>query len=166
MQLRTLVADSPMQVERVERIDQLLQKKFDELKRTIDLRRTKSFEAARTVVLTDEGKIYMDDMRKVMRDMEAQEQAQLKKRDSENRAKADTTKNTLIFGFLFCVLTMIAAAFVIVRHISQALKEISLVADQIATGALAVQVPHQGRQDEIGVLAKALTKWSPGCVKW
>ena len=63
--------------------------KMSELKETIDLRRNKGFEAARQVVLTDNGKKAMDQIRAIVGDMENQEKELLKARNEE--AAIDST---------------------------------------------------------------------------
>src|SRR5713101_9252781 len=63
--LRKLTADNPNQQRRLDALEPLIASKFTELKDTIDLRKSKGFEAALRIVLTDKGKRVMDDIRKV-----------------------------------------------------------------------------------------------------
>ncbi len=55
--LLKLVNDNPRQVARAEALAPLIEAKLAELQQTIDLRRTNSFEAAQSVVLTDRGRL-------------------------------------------------------------------------------------------------------------
>jgi len=68
----------------------LIENKFAELKETITLRRdeTKGFEAALQVVKENKGKKLMDDMRKVIADMDDEEYSLLKQRSEEAQAAA------------------------------------------------------------------------------
>src|SRR5476651_1528378 len=77
--VRSLTQDNPNQQRRLDALEPLIADKFAELKQTIDLRRdpAQGFEAARQVVVTDKGKGLMDDIRKVVQDMEAEENALL-----------------------------------------------------------------------------------------
>ena len=54
---------SPDQAARVRALRPQVQEKLDELKQTIDLRRSKGFDAAVRLVLTDRGKVMMDRIR-------------------------------------------------------------------------------------------------------
>ena len=62
-QLKNLVLDSPHIYQRVERIDQLIRAKLDELQRTIALVDEGRPDAAIDIVRADTGKALMDDIR-------------------------------------------------------------------------------------------------------
>lgn len=93
-ELRTLTADSPNQQRRLNTLDSLTQEKFTELDQTINLRRDKGFEAAQKVVLTDQGKQVMDEIRTLIQEMENEERQQ--QEQSLKQAQANTQKDTLI----------------------------------------------------------------------
>jgi methyl-accepting chemotaxis protein len=157
-QLKQLVVDNPRQVQRADALGELTAKKLEELKGTVNLRRTDSFEAAKKVVLTNLGKETMDQIRKTIATMQDEEQQLLAKRDAENKIRAETTKSTIIFGILLCLLIFVISFFVINQHISQPLKQIASLSEQIANGDLSVNVPNSERSDEIGTLLKEFNK--------
>ncbi|MEO5970033.1 MAG: CHASE3 domain-containing protein [Bdellovibrionia bacterium] len=154
-QLKTLVSDNPIELQRLEAVARIIPKKLAELKTTINLRRTVGFEKAREIVLNDSGKVFMDEIRKGIMEMETEEKQLLVKRDNENRMRASSLKLSLVFGVALCLVIFIASGFFILRHISEPLKQIASMANQIAAGNLAISVPLLSREDEIGSLSKA-----------
>jgi methyl-accepting chemotaxis protein len=75
-----LISDNADQKSRVEKLQQLANTKFSELKQTIETRRHDGFEAARLSVLRSSGKETMDQMRSITGAMREKEQALLENR--------------------------------------------------------------------------------------
>jgi CHASE3 domain sensor protein len=82
--LRELTADNPSQQRKIDQLQQLAAAKLSELAETIDLRRQKGEQAAVAVVLTDRGKNAMDEIRRVIAEMDNEETGLL--RDQDDRA--------------------------------------------------------------------------------
>ena len=78
--LKKLTADNPHQQENVDSLSPLIEQKILELNETIALRQTEGLESALRVVNTDVGKIVMDQIRVVLKDMNDEESRLLKKR--------------------------------------------------------------------------------------
>ncbi|HEV2247145.1 MAG TPA: CHASE3 domain-containing protein [Terriglobia bacterium] len=156
--LRKLAADNPSQQQRLDALEPLITSKFSELKETIDLRKNKGFQAVLQVVVTDRGKKAMDDIRKVVSDMENGENELLKQRSDEEKTRAQSTEFTIIFGTLLSLGILTVAGFFITRNISVPLQKISGAAQKIASGDLAVDVSYETRGDEVGALAQAFTR--------
>jgi len=158
--VRGLTQDNPNQQQRLDALEPLIRDKFAELKETIDLRRdpAQGFEPAKQVVLTDRGKAYMDEIRKVVGDMEAEENALLKSRSAEAEQTADQTRSTIILGTFLAFAFLSVAGFSITRNISVPLNEISEIADKIAGGDLNVRVSADSRGDEVGRLSRTFSR--------
>jgi len=156
--LKKLTADNPNQQRRLEALDRLIAEKFDVVRELIDLRKSKGFEAALKVVLSDQGKKKMDEIRKVVAEMEEQENALLKQRSEQEEARARNTESTIIFGTLAALTFLTLAGFFVTRNISVPLRKISGAAQQIASGDLSVAVARNSRRDEVGVLAETFTR--------
>jgi methyl-accepting chemotaxis protein len=97
------VAGNPEQGRRMAVLRPLLGAKLDELARTIDVRRTQGFEAARAIVLTGAGKETMDAIRQSLGELVAAESALLTTRlqaaaDYEARAAVAGIAVGLIAG--------------------------------------------------------------------
>ncbi|BAT53837.1 multi-sensor hybrid histidine kinase [Nostoc sp. NIES-3756] len=74
--LRNLISDKS-QHQNLDVLKALVVAKLNELKHTIELRQHQGFDAALEVILTNQGKNLMNDIRKVVYDMEQKEQARL-----------------------------------------------------------------------------------------
>jgi methyl-accepting chemotaxis protein len=156
--LRKLTADNSSQQQRLDALGPLITDKFDEVQETIDLRKNKGFEAASKVVLTERGKQKMDEIRKVIGDMTNEENQLLKQRSDDERVRARSTELTIVFGTLIALVLLLLAGFFISRNISTPLREVSNVAEKIASGDLTADVSTGTRRDEVGGLARAFAQ--------
>ena len=157
---RELTQDNPNEQLRLNALEPLVAEKLAELKQTIDLRKDpqNGFEAAKQVVLTDKGKNTMDEIRKVVGNMEDEENGLLKRRSDESKLSVDQTHATIIYGTLGTALLLALVGFSITRNISGPLNEISGVAEKIAVGDLSVVVPASDRGDEVGSLYRIFSR--------
>jgi len=145
-ELRKLTADSQIQQHRVDQLETLTAAKFAELKRTIDLRKAGHADDALKVVLGNEGKVYMDDLRKVAEQMNQEERILLDKRAAEAEATVTTAKITILYGTLICLIFVSVIGFLISRslatqlgaavgHVQSSSAELQAAATQQASGA-------------------------------
>jgi methyl-accepting chemotaxis protein len=161
--LRDLTRDNANQQRRLDLLEPLINGrdgKFAELQGTIDARRDKArgFAVALQLVLTDKGKKAMDDIRKMIDEMESEENALLKTRSDEAQASARNTRLTIIVGTLAAFIVLALAGFVITRNIAGPLRDITAVAERITLGDLSVTVSANTRSDEVGVLARTFDR--------
>jgi CHASE3 domain sensor protein len=145
-ELRTLTADNPENQRRIDQFETLTNAKFAELKRTIDLRRNGHADEALKIVLTNEGKSVMDELRKVAGQMSNEEHNLLDKRAAEAEVTVATAKRTILVGTLICLIFVSATAFVITKslatqlgaavgHVQSSSTELQTVANQQASSA-------------------------------
>jgi len=153
--LRKLTADNSRQQQRLDALDPLIKEKFAVMQETIGLRKNKGFEAALKLVLSDRGKRKMDEARKVIGEMDNEENELLRQRSDEENGRARGTEISIILGSFLGLALVTIAGFLITRNISVPLRGISGAAQKIALGDLAVPVSSDSRGDEVGVLAKA-----------
>ena len=157
-ELRRLTVDNPNQQRRLDVLEPLVASKFGELKETITLRETKGFDAALRVVLSDKGKATMDSIRKVVSEMESEENQLLQKRSGDEKARARGTELIIIIGTLLALTFLSVAAVVITRNISTPLQRLSSAAQNIASGDLRVELSSDDRQDEVGDLTRTFKR--------
>ncbi|MBS7813005.1 response regulator [Roseococcus sp. XZZS9] len=101
-----LTRDSPAQQVRVNALRQHVDAKLAELVETIDLRRTRTLEAALAAVMTDRGKAEMDAIRAQIMAMSAEEALQRSLRLQEMNSAQNTALATgLLSGLLGILLT-------------------------------------------------------------
>jgi len=145
-ELRELTVDNPSQQRRLVEVDRLMEAKITELRRTILLRRTEGFEATQKVVQAGTGKRFMDEMRVVLAQMDAEERDLLKARASDVETASSSAKATIIFGTLFCLVLVSGVGFSITRslsrqigsavqHVQSSSVELQTAANQQASGS-------------------------------
>ena len=155
--LRDLTSDNPAQQKRIDDLTPLIDAKFAELQETIDLRRTEGFEASREVVLSDRGKATMDDIRTILDDMVAEEQALLKSREADSADMANW-----VF-FLIPSLTVLALAVsvvvgvVLTRSTSRPIRKLAKAATRMKNGDYDTTV-EVDTNDEISTLAESFNQ--------
>ncbi len=145
-ELRELTADNPNQQKRLDEAEPLVAAKLEEMKRFIELRRTKGLAPAMKEIQSGRGKKFMDDLRRLTDQMEYEERGLLKKRADEVETASSNARSTIIFGTLFCLLFVSAAGFFLTRsltrqiaqavqHVQSSSAELQAAANQQATGA-------------------------------
>ncbi len=75
--LKELTSDNPVQQNKFPSLEILISSKISELNKTINLRRKSGFKAAQEVVLTHQGKLEMDEIRKILKNMKNEENSLL-----------------------------------------------------------------------------------------
>jgi PAS domain S-box-containing protein len=95
--LTSLTAKRPDQVTRLETVKPLVREKLDELQKTIELYRLQRTDAALVMVLSDRGKILMDQIRYICAEIETAAHNRLVQQTKDMRSGAH---RTLIISFL------------------------------------------------------------------
>ncbi len=163
--LRELTRDNAAQQQRLAALGPLVTAKLAELKESIDLRRSKGFDAARKIVATDRGKQQMDDIRKLIDDMKAEEQSLLKRRDEEARASSHSLFLMLIGGTLLAAALVAIAGLLLTRSLfrmigklGQEMRESAdvLAASIVEAAQAATQIAASSQQQMVGMDQVAL----------
>ncbi|HSI60932.1 MAG TPA: CHASE3 domain-containing protein [Ideonella sp.] len=146
-ELRELTAGNPRQQKRVDAAEPLIQAKLAVLKRNIDaVRQAGGQEQAAKLVLSGEGKRYMDDLRTLTEQMEGEERELLNQRAEEVEAASGSARTTIVLGTLFCLVFISAAGFLLTRsltnqiagavqHVQRSSTELQTAANQQTSGA-------------------------------
>ncbi len=100
--LKELTADNPRQQARFPELEARVAEKLSELQRAISLRQQHQAEAALGVVRADDGKRAMDQIRRTMAAMDAEERRALQERtaDAEARVRATTLRIVVACGLV------------------------------------------------------------------
>jgi PAS domain S-box-containing protein len=151
--LKNLTADSPNYQQQLDLLEPLVAQKLAELKKTIDLRREKGFEAALQVVKTNQGKQIMDDIRQIISRMEKEEQSFLVQHLAAAQTSARNTILVLAIALLSILMILAAVYYLIYSEFTErkqaemALKKernfISAIID--TANALVVVLDTQGK---------------------
>ncbi|MDE3041213.1 MAG: PAS domain S-box protein [Nitrospirota bacterium] len=118
-QLQSLLADDPVQQPRLQQMNQHIVGILAELRDTIELRKTKGFEAAIAVVTADRGKRLMDQMRALLIEMEQEEQDLLAKMQAKAAMHNRIMISTFVLASCLAGLGLIAASYRIPRTLRE-----------------------------------------------
>ncbi|MBD1922811.1 PAS domain S-box protein [Microcoleus sp. FACHB-831] len=112
--LRELTANNTNQQRKIHKLEFLIGSKLAELQHTIELRKNNGIAAAISIVKTNQGKKVMDDIRRLVYELEIEQkqlltqQQEEAKKEAQNAFIAFSGGISLNFGILFWVYTLIA----------------------------------------------------------
>lgn len=154
-QLRQLTSDNPSQQTRIATLQGAVTNKLSELAETIALRRQGKQQAALAVVLTDRGKNFMDDIRRVIAEMDQEEAGLLDTRAVRTRETAEFSSRAIISGGLLVLVLVSVVGILIQRSITGPLNVFMQFVGRVGEGDL-TQEAKISSADELGELGKSL----------
>lgn len=157
---RTLTSDNAAQQKRMDQLDTLLTTRLTELQEVITVRKSQGFDPALQIVISDRGKKTMDDLRKLVGEMEAEEESLLTSRTADAEASTKMAESSIIFGTLAAFVILGIAGLVLTRNIAGPLQDLTTLANRITVGDLSVKVATSERADEVGQLTNAFNRMS------
>ena len=116
--LRSLTADNPNQQGRIDRLEPLIARRLALLSQTIAARQSDGFEGALQVVVTDQGRQTMDDIRKVIGAIEDEEGTLLQQRDADAQASAWTATSIIVGGSVLAFVLVTISSVLVRRDIA------------------------------------------------
>jgi methyl-accepting chemotaxis protein len=145
-ELRQLVGDNPIQLQRVDAIEPMVTQRLVELERIIDIRKSSGFEAAQRGIITGSGPRVGAEVKREIAQMEGTENQLLKQRAEEVEAASSLVRTTVIYGTALCALLVLIGGYLLlgsltgqvgsaVQHIQSSSVELQAVANQQATGS-------------------------------
>jgi methyl-accepting chemotaxis protein len=156
--LRQTVADNPRQVERVERIAELMKDYGGVTTRVIDLRQNKGLQPATDLLFNPQTQTLLGALGTPLRDIMREEETLLRERSGRTQDDADVARLTIAAGTTIALLIAALAGYFITRNIAAPLKELTVAAERITGGDLSAPLQVGKRADEIGVLSNALAR--------
>jgi PAS domain S-box-containing protein len=118
-ELEQLTLDNGAQQERLRRLAALLARRLDQANHTIFVRRQNGFAAAREVILADQGRLLMDDVRQLASEMKEAEFTLLQGREAATATSASMAKFVIVAGSLFAFAVVALAQFIMQNDITQ-----------------------------------------------
>jgi methyl-accepting chemotaxis protein len=156
--LLQLTADNPHQQRRIDALEPIIQEKLAFIDTIIELRRSKGLDGAVKMVLSDRGKVYMDQVRESVAGMDKEETDLLAIRQQTANQSAQGTKLIIAGGISVALLVCLFCAFLLTRNIARPLGSIAAVAERIAAGDLGGTLSATSRGDEVGVLSRTFAR--------
>jgi CHASE3 domain sensor protein len=136
-----MTIDEPAQQTRIPAIRAHIAAKLDELAETIELRRSKGFDAALAVVISDRGKGEMDALRAQVGAMQQEERDVRAKRLTEMEAAYRLSVASGILTGVLGVLLSLAVAYLVRRNVSARQKQ-----DWLQSGQVGLNSAMSGEQ--------------------
>ena len=148
--LRELVADSIVQQRFLGEVDVLVTAKMQELAETIDVRRTAGFEPAQAMIVTNRGKLTMDDLRAKITAMEDEEnrvrQQRIVAMEDAHRIAISSGVATAVLGIALAVSVTLLLRRAMIQRRHQ---------EWLQTGRLALTEAVSGER-ELGSLGESI----------
>lgn len=161
LDLEKLVIDNPTQQNRLNLLRPLIDNRIAITKELVLVRKDKGLDATIPLVLQGKGKEIMDNIRKLIADIKAEEANLLAQRTKEAESAIVSTFSTVTYGIPLAAVLLFLIGILITRNITGPLSEISLASEKIAGGELNISFQTNAiRKDEVGVLAQTFNYMS------
>ena len=143
---RRLTADNEAQQRRLAELGPIVDDRLATMAKVIELRRSQGLDAVLKSGALSEGKQHMDQIRRLVAELDQAEGALLAERTLRAQQSAATAQTTILWGSIIGTLLVVIAGFVLsrslttqigvaVRHIQTSSAELQAAANQQATGA-------------------------------
>src|SRR5262249_51648566 len=106
--LRKMTSDNARQQERLDALRLSIDKKLSHAKKTIDVRRTQGSTPATKIIIQGEGKTYMDEIRRILSDMDQQEDTLLSERHVKEEHNSEMAKRAILWGSVMGIFLIMA----------------------------------------------------------
>ena len=134
--IREKTSDNASQTQRIDNLKETVDKKIEELRQTIDLRKNVGFEAAKEIVDNNSGKMFMDTIRNQISDIKKEELRLLETR-SLKPEKTRHRNDILLIGLLISTILITIAVFLTIRRsISNPIRTLQNGAEIVGRGDL------------------------------
>ncbi|HVZ61229.1 MAG TPA: CHASE3 domain-containing protein, partial [Terriglobales bacterium] len=117
--LQKLTRLSPTQQARIPVLRELVGQKLDELNETIVLRRSHQIDQEKSLVFSGRGKVIMDNIRVVLKDMQREENASIAEGLVDIRASVERTTASLYWTYAVALLGVAILAYFTLRQIRE-----------------------------------------------
>lgn len=170
--LADLTLDNDAQQKLIAAMRPMVEQKLAELERVIDLRKQRGFNAAQAVILSDEGKLIMDEVRALVADIDAVEKRLLVQRAQASASATRTATLTIVLGLLGSLLLLVVSFGVWWNHTRERERAAALLNDEkekfrttlTSIGDGVVVTDHTGRITMLNATAGSLLGWNDDAI--
>ncbi|MEH2118224.1 response regulator [Nostoc sp.] len=118
-ELKDLIVDQPSQQKQFATLESLIAAKLAILKKTIYLRQNQGFDAALQLIQTNQGKYLMDNIRKVIHEIENEDKRLLQQQSQAAKASANKTLLTLAIAIFLSFVILGIVYYLISREVKE-----------------------------------------------
>lgn len=151
--------DNPSQTEKIVNLRLLIIDKINELERTIILRRNSidGFNEALQVVVSDEGKDIMDNIRLSISEIISEEDSLLIERESMYNSVASSSTRNILLTLLLSTSILLSSGIYFINNIKKSINEHLVTLDKVMNGDFSAKVSNI-TNDELGFVGKSINK--------
>jgi methyl-accepting chemotaxis protein len=153
--LREFTADNPVQQQRLDVIEPMIDRKIAFMREMIDQRRKMGLQGALRMMQTDKGLQFATEIRNTLAALCDEEWRLLRERDRQAKDSASTTTAVILYGNLLGFVFICIVTVLIHRSIIRPLSEFQEFVTAVGAGDLTRQ-STLASGDELGKLAKGL----------
>jgi signal transduction histidine kinase/CHASE3 domain sensor protein/ActR/RegA family two-component response regulator len=150
--LLALAADRPSDAAKVAAVQRQINTKLNDLQSAIQARRHQGLDAARRISVTGRGKVAMDSLRRIIGDMEAEREAELRAQTAASNAGARSALATVAVLAGLALLLLTVTFVLVVRNVRESLR----VQAVLRAEGLALEASVRDRTAELERTAVAL----------
>lgn len=158
------IAKESVQRERIDAIAKLVETRLALLKRTVELRRTRGFGAAREFVLSDEDRRTTEQLRALVNELIAVQAEIVEQGQAEVSGLRRQATLSIVAGALAVVIILFLTSLSTVRSIRKRLQDLSAGAATLAGGDLGYRIPIT-KKDELSVLVQSFNEMADAIQK-
>jgi CheY-like chemotaxis protein/signal transduction histidine kinase/CHASE3 domain sensor protein len=152
--LRQLTIGDPALQNRIAELEPIIEARLARLQEGIQLRDESGFSTAQEFVLTNDGRLLMQEFRTLVDEIKQEQDDLLQERAAQAQLSAQQTTRTIALGIPAAFILLSLIGWGLSRNISRPLGKLSDTAEEIAAGNLAVTLPDSVSQDETGILTR------------
>ncbi len=159
--LRDLTGDNRNQQRRVANLQALVARKLSALADAITARRREGEKAALNIILSDRGRRDMEEIRKVIAEMDSEETGRLRQREKVSDETHTFATAAILGGGLVAAALVVLVSLLVQRSITGPLNTFMAFAQRVGQGDLTQQAVLTG-DDELGELSEDLNEMVVG----
>ncbi|MEA2626723.1 MAG: two-component system, sensor histidine kinase and response regulator [Candidatus Binatota bacterium] len=152
-----LVRDNPIQERRARELDAIVRRRVEFARRVIEVRDRSGFEAGADLVRTGEGERLMDEVRRLVARMIAEEQRLLGERIEASVRSADAAHHASVVTTAVAIGVTVLFWVVLTGGLGRAVRGLAEGAEKVGSGDLGHRIESH-RRDELGLLATTFNR--------
>ncbi|MBE9051241.1 response regulator [Nostocales cyanobacterium LEGE 11386] len=117
--LKKITVNQPHQQRQIATLERLILTRLAGMKQNIDLRNNQGFEASLQVILTNQGKNLMDNIREIISELENEEKKRLQQQSLAARTSRRNTVVTVAIALCLCFLILAFVYYLIYREFTE-----------------------------------------------
>ena len=150
--LKQMTEGNAAQQANIEKLKKAVDNNFSQIRKYFEIRDQSGFEASQQLVLTNDGQYLVDEIDKILDELQNVQNDLIKERNTSTSKTYEKAANTIIGLTIGAVIIVVLLIIYYTRHIARPVKKLSLVAKDISEGKTTRLVREANRNDEIGQL--------------